>query len=82
MGLNVLGYHFHVRILPVVSKDLPLSPRCSPYDFLSRCKFSTLTTRQPMVEILLDKNRTLDFRTKYYHGKLRLNLLGTTRNWA
>ena len=24
-----------------------------PYDFLSRCKFSTLTTRQPMVELLI-----------------------------
>ena len=25
-----------------------------------------------MVEILLDKNRTLDFRTKYYHTINRL----------
>ena len=37
-----------IIILPVVTKDLPVSPRFTPYDFLSRCKFSTLTTRQPM----------------------------------
>ena len=30
-------------ILPVVTKDLPISPRFTPYNFLSRCKFSTLT---------------------------------------
>ena len=28
-------------------KDLLISPRFTPYDFLSRSKFSTLTTRQP-----------------------------------
>ena len=39
--------------LPVVTKDLPISPRFTPYNFLSRCKFSTLTTRQPMVEFYL-----------------------------
>ena len=42
-----------ITILPVVTKDLPISPRFTPYDFLSRCKFSTLTTRQPMVEFYL-----------------------------
>ena len=39
-----------ITILPVVTEDLPISPRFTPYNFLSRCKFSTLTTRQPMVE--------------------------------
>ena len=48
--------------------------------FLSRCKFSTLTTRQPMVEFILlrrpesksclDKNRTHGFRAKYCPGYL------------
>ena len=68
-----------ITILLVVTKDLPISPRFTPYNFLSRCKFSTLTTRQPMVllthvptlsvtkektQILLfGKNRTHDFRT-------------------
>ena len=47
MGLNV------IVILPVATKDLPSFPRFTPYDFLSRCKFSTLTTRQPMVEFYL-----------------------------
>ena len=42
-----------LTILPVVTKDLPISPRFTPYNFLSRCKFSTLTTRQPMVEFYL-----------------------------
>ena len=42
-----------IPILPVVTKDLPISPRFTPYNFLSRCKFSTLTTRQPMVEFYL-----------------------------
>ena len=40
-------------ILSVVTKDLPVSPRFTPYDFLSRCKFSTFTTRQPTVEFYL-----------------------------
>ena len=39
-----------ITILPVVTKDPPISPRFTPYDVLSRCKFSSLTTRQPMVE--------------------------------
>ena len=30
-------------------RDLPISFRFTPYDFLSRCKFNTLTTCQPMV---------------------------------
>ena len=40
-----------ITILPVVTKDLPINPRFTPYDFLSRCKFSTLPTRQPIVEL-------------------------------
>ena len=40
-------------ILPVVTKDLPISPRFTPYVFLSRCKSSNLTTRQPMVKFHL-----------------------------
>ena len=39
-----------ITILPVVTKDLPISPRFTPYNFSSRCKFSTLRTRQLMVE--------------------------------
>ena len=42
-----------ITILPVVTKDLPISSRFTPYDILSRSKFSTLTTRQPMVEFYL-----------------------------
>ena len=42
-----------ITILPVVTKDLPISPRFTPYDLLSRCMFSNLTTRQTMVEFYL-----------------------------
>ena len=35
-----------IAILPVVTKDLPISPRFTPYNLLSRCKSSTLTTRR------------------------------------
>ena len=35
MGLNF-------ATLPVVTKDIPFSRRFKPYEFLSRCKFSTL----------------------------------------
>ena len=77
---------FIITVLPVVTKDLPISPRFTPYDFLSRCKFSTLTTRQPMVDLLtrvptlsvtkeehksyFGKNRTHDFRTSRCAGYL------------
>ena len=43
----------NVAILPVVTKDLLISPQFLPYEFLSRCKFSTLTTHQLMVEFYL-----------------------------
>ena len=59
-----------ITILPVVTKDLPISPRFTPYNFLSRCKFSTLLQ---LVNQWLNftyysrshgKNRNHDFRTK------------------
>ena len=43
----------NVAIQAVVAKDLPISPRFTPYDFLSRCKFGTLTTRELMVGFYL-----------------------------
>ena len=45
-------HHYHPAYTGVTT-DLPISPRFTPYDFLSRCKFSDLITRQPMVEFLL-----------------------------
>ena len=42
-----------ITILPVVTKGLPISSRFTPYNFLSPCKFSTLTNRQPMAEYYL-----------------------------
>ena len=46
-------YCSNVAILPVDTKDLPISPRFSPYIFSSRCNFSTSTTRRPMAEFYL-----------------------------
>ena len=61
MDSNVLGYQSHLpvlyycnfAILLVVTKDLPISPRFSPSDFLERCKFSTLITPQPVAGFYL-----------------------------
>ena len=63
-----------ITILPVVTKDLPISPRFTPCDFLSRCKFSALTTRQPMVEFYLLTFPRFPLRKKErksYFGKNR-----------
>ena len=72
-----------ITILPVVTNDLPISPRFTPYNFLSRCKFSTLTTRQPMVEFyLLAHVPTLSVtkeRTQTYFGKNRTHDFRTSR---
>ena len=51
--LPVPTTYCNVAILPLVTKHIPIYPRFSPYDFLSRCKFSTHTTRQPIVEFCL-----------------------------
>ena len=63
-----------ITILPVVTKDLPISPRFTTYNFLSRCKFSTLTTRQPMVGFYLLTFPRFPLRKKEhksYFGKNR-----------
>ena len=73
---------FIITILPVVTKDLPISPRFTPYIFLSRCKFSTLTTRQPMVEFYLLTFPRLPLRKKVhksYFGKNRTHDFRTSR---
>ena len=56
-----------ITILPVVvTKDFPISPRFTPYDFLSRGKFSKFTTRQPimMVEFYFFKFPRFPLRKK------------------
>ena len=71
-----------ITILPVVTKDLPISPRFTPYDFLSRCKFSTLTTRQPMVDFYLLTFPRFPLRKKEhksYFGKNRTHDFRTSR---
>ena len=71
-----------ITILPVVTKDLPISPRFTPYNFLSRCKFSILTTRQPMVEFYLLTFPRFPLRKKEhksYFGKNRTHDFRTSR---
>ena len=71
-----------ITILPVVTKDLPISLRFTPYNFLSRCKFSTLTTRQPMVEFYLLTFPRFPLRKKEhksYFGKNRTHDFRTSR---
>ena len=71
-----------ITILPVVTKELPISPRFAPYDFLSRCKFSTLTTRQPKVEFYLLMFPRFPLRKKEhksYFGKNRIRDFRTSR---
>ena len=62
------------------------SPRFTPYDFLSRCKFSTpLTTRQPMVEFYLLTFPRFPLRKKEhksYFGKNRAHDFRTTSRCA
>ena len=75
MDLNVV-------ILPAVTKDLPTSPRFAPYEFLSRCKFSTLTIRQLMVEFYLLTYSRFPLRKKEhksYFGKNRTHDFHTSR---
>ena len=77
-----MDYDLIITILPVVTKDLPISPRFTPYDFLSRCKFSTLTTRQPMVEFYLLTFPRFPLRKKEhksYFGKNRTDDFRTSR---
>ena len=65
---------FIITLLSVVTKDLPISPRFTPYDFLSRCKFSTLTPRQPTAEFYLLTFPRFPLRKKEhksYFGKNR-----------
>ena len=74
--------HLIITILPVGTKDLPISPRFTPYHFLSRCKFSTLTTRQPMVEFYLLTFPRFPLRKKEhksYFGKNRTHDFRTSR---
>ena len=71
-----------ITILPMVTQDLPISPRFTPYNFLSRCKFSTLTTRQPMVEFFLLTFPRFPLRKKEhksYFGKNRTHDFRTSR---
>ena len=71
-----------ITILPVVTKKLPISPRFTPYDFLSRCKFSNLTTRQPMVEFYLLTFPRFPLRKKehkFYVGRNQTHDFRTSR---
>ena len=62
-----------ITILPVVTKDLPISPRFTSYDFLSRCNFINLTTHQPMVEFCVLMLSRFPLRKKTYKSYIGKN---------
>ena len=69
------GVFFVITIVPVDTKD-------PPYDFLSRCKFSHLTTRQPIAEFYLLTFTRFPLRKKEhksYLGKNRTHDFRTSR---
>ena len=68
------GPHLIITIQLVVTKDLPISPRFTPYNFLSRCKFSTLTTRESMVEFYLLTFPRFPLRKKEHKSYFSKNL--------
>ena len=71
-----------ITILPVVTKDLAIFPWSTPYNFLSRCKFSNLTTRQPMVGFCLLTFPRFPLRKKEhksYFGSNRTHDFRTSR---
>ena len=71
-----------ITILPVVTKDPPISPRFTPYDFLSLCKFSTIKTRRVGVEFYLLAFPRFPLRKneyKSYFGKNRTHDFRTSR---
>ena len=71
-----------ITILPVDTKNVPISPRFTPYNFLSRCKFSNLTARQPKVEFYLLTFPRFPLRKKErksYFGKNRTYDFRTSR---
>ena len=81
-NLTYSRYTSSLPSCPVVTKDLPISPRFTPYDFLSRCKFSTLTTRQPMVDFYLLTFPRFPLRKKEhksYFGRNRTHDFRTSR---
>ena len=88
--ISLIADELIITILPVVPKDLPISPRFTPYDFLSRCKFGTLQLVNQWLNFTYSrshafryerkninpagKNRTHDFRTSRCAGYLLFNI--------
>ena len=77
-----------ITILPVVSKDLPISPRCTRYDFLQLVSqwvefyiltFPRFPLRRNEHKPCFGKNRTHDFRATRYAGYLLVDHSGDER---
>ena len=71
-----------ITILPVVTKDLPISPRFTPYNFFIAMQVQHSTTRQPMVEFYLLTFPRFPLRKKEhksYSGKNRTHDFRTSR---
>ena len=71
-----------ITILPVVTKDLPISPRFTLYNFFIAMQVQHFTTRQPMVEFYLLTFPRFPLRNKErksYFGKNRTYDFRTSR---
>ena len=66
----------NVALLPVVTKDPPVSPRFSPYDFLYRVASATLLQ---LVSQWLDFTYSRSHAFRYY-AEERIHILVFTRN--
>ena len=63
MGLNVSILTINM-VTTTITKNLPIPPRFTPYQFSSRCKLSILLTRQPMVKFYVLTLSATDARIK------------------
>ena len=72
-------------ILPVVTNDILISPRCTPRYFLLRCKFINLIIHQLMVEfylLTLPRFPSRKKKHKSYFGENRTHDFRTTSRCA
>ena len=83
--ISLIADEPHVTNLPVDTNDLPISRRFTPYELLSQCKFSNLTTREPMIEFYLLTFQRFPLQKeeyKSYFGKNRTHDFRTTSRCA
>ena len=68
----------NVALLPVVTNDLPVFPRFTPYEFLSRFKFITGTTRPPIVNFTYSRSNAFRYVRQNINPNLTRNEITTS----